>query len=59
MVADPFNAGRDCSTEKEVIVSHLVLVLAEMKEWVGDDRVVIEGQHHELLWEADLGDFPR
>jgi len=37
VVGDPLEAGWECSTEKEVVVGvdrHLVLVLAEMKEWV-------------------------
>ena len=60
MVGDPFEAGRECSTEKEVIVSvdrHLVLVLAEMKEWVGGSGMVIKEWHHKLFREAERGDL--
>ena len=38
VVGDPLEARWECSAEKEVIVDvdrHLVLVLAEIKEWVG------------------------
>jgi len=37
---------------------HFVLVLVEMKEWVGGSRVVIKGRHHKLLWEAKRSDLP-
>ena len=61
VVGDPLEAGCGCSAEKEVIMGidrHLILALAEMKEWVGGSRVVIKGWHHELLWEAERDDLP-
>ena len=60
MVGDPLEAGWECSVEKEVVVGvdcHLVLVLAEMKEWVRSFQIVIKGWHHKLLWEAERGDL--
>jgi len=60
VVGDPFEAGWECLAEEEVIMRvecYLVLVLAEMKEWVGDFRIMIKGCHHKLLWEARSGDL--
>ena len=45
VVGDPLEARWKCSTEEEVIVGvdcHLVLVLAEMKEWVRGSRKMIK-----------------
>ena len=61
MIGNPLKTGWECSAEKKVIVSvnhHLVLVLAEMKEWVGGSDVAIKGRHYKLLWEAKRGDLP-
>jgi len=61
VVGNFLEAGQECSTEEKVIMSvdrYFVLVLAEMKEGVRGSRVVVEGRHYELLWEAERGDFP-
>jgi len=60
VVGDLLEAGWECSAEEEVIVGvhcYLVLVLAQMKEWVRGSRIMIKGWHHKLLWEAEHGHF--
>ena len=36
---------------------YFVLVLAEIKDGVKGSPVVVEGQHHDLLQEAEHGDL--
>jgi len=60
VVGDRLEAGWECLIEEEVIVGvnrHLILVLAEMKEWVESSRIVIKRQYHKLLWEAERGNL--
>ena len=59
VVGDPLEAGCGCSAEEVImgIDCHLILALAEMKEWVGGSRVVIKGRHHKFLRQAERGDF--
>jgi len=60
VVCYPLKARWKCLTEEEVVIGldcNLVLVLAEMKEWIGGSRIMIKGWHHKLLLEAEHGDL--
>ena len=60
MVGDPLEVKWECSAEEDVIMgidSDLILIQAEMKEWVRGSRIVIKGWHHNLLWEMERDDL--
>ena len=62
VIGDPFETGRECLAEEEVVVivnGHLVLELAVIQEGVRGSQVAVEGRHYELLWEAERGYFLR
>ena len=62
VIGDPFEIGRECLAEEEVVVivnRHLVLELAVIQEGFGGSQVEVQGRHYELLWEAERGYFLR
>jgi len=62
VVSGAFETGWEHATQEEVIVRvdrHLVLVLPEVLDEIGDPRVALEDWHYELFGDAVRGDFLR